>query len=115
MARWGAVDVRTAAPSQTASPTPVWRITVDVSRFESSPGREARLDSRWHATSGQPGAPSAACASTLREPVADGMAALAQAHRRAVARLGDEIGQQLQALQRGEGARCAGTSANAVN
>ena len=47
--------------------------------------------------------------------LADGMAALAQAHRRAVARLGDEIGQQLQALQRGEGARCAGTSANAVN
>jgi uncharacterized lipoprotein YmbA len=115
VARWGAVDARTAAQGQTAGQAAVWQITLDVSRFESTPGREARLDSRWSATTGQPGAPSAACGSTLRESAADGLAALAQAHRRAVARLGDEIGQQLQALQRGEAARCPGTAASAVN
>jgi len=36
------------------------------------------------------------------------MPALAQAHRRAVMRLGDAIGEQLIALQRGEPGRCSG-------
>jgi uncharacterized protein len=111
-ARWGAVDARTAGQSPGV---PVWQVTVDVSRFESAPGREARLDTRWSATTGQPGTPSAACGSSLREPVADGMPALAQGHRRAVARLADDIGRQLQAMQRGESARCSGAATNTVN
>jgi uncharacterized lipoprotein YmbA len=106
-ARWGAVEVRGAAPDRAA----VWRIVVDVSRFESVPAREARLESRWSVTASQGGAASAACRSVIREAVTEGMAALAQGHRRAVARLADEIGQQLLALQRGERVRCADAAA----
>ena len=126
VARWGVTDARTAALASPPAPAAsavaaaaqppawraVWQITVDVSRFELAAGREARLDSRWSATSGLTGAPTASCSSVLREPVADGSTpALAQGQRRAVARLADEIGQQLQALQRGDAARCPGAAA----
>jgi hypothetical protein len=44
----------------------------------------------------------------LRESVADaGVLALAAAHRRNVARLADEIGKRLQAMQRGERVACS--------
>ena len=101
-ARWAAVNMQTL-PQPAAS---VWRLRLDLQRFESVPGREARIDGVWSLLPPR-NAAALVCRSTLREAVGDGgVPALAAAHRRLVARLADEIGQRLQALQRGEAARC---------
>jgi hypothetical protein len=97
--RWGAV--------QTAGQPADWRITLEVTRFESIAGQEARLEARWTlaaATGG--GAAGPGCHVVLREPVAAGTAALAAGHQHAVARLADRIGEQLRAVARGEPQRC---------
>ncbi|MEO6410224.1 MAG: PqiC family protein [Burkholderiaceae bacterium] len=98
--RWGAVDGNSF--SGAARP---WRITVDVARFESVLGREARLEVRWRIVAPTAGLPAAACVSVLRES-ADSTLAIAQAHQRIVVRLADEIGATLQALARNAAARC---------
>lgn len=129
--RWAATD---ALPS--AGGGPAWRVTVDVLRLDARPGVDSLLEARWVVQAPQasvpamPSAPapgpasalrsapadvvstlsaalSASCSTRLREPVqGDGPAALAAAHRRAVARLADDIGRQLQAMAGGAGAAC---------
>ena len=88
--RWAVLDAPAAA----------WRVEVELLRFESAPGQLAWLEARWTLTPARAGnaAPAAAisCQSTLREAVADGALALADGHRRAVQRLADLLGQQLQ-------------------
>jgi len=92
--RWGAVDVRGVAPPQAS----VWRVRVDVQRFESVPGREARIEAAWSVLSTQRGAIALVCRSVMQEPASQSsIAALAEAHRRAVTRLADEIGQHIKA------------------
>jgi len=102
-ARWSALDV-----GGVALPAPaVWRVRVDVQRFESLPGREARLDAAWSLSSSQRGGATLVCRHVLAEGTAEaGVAALAAAHRRAVARLVDEIGRRLQAMHAGQPANC---------
>ena len=103
VARWGALDARSLP---LAGPN-VWQLRVDVQRFESLPGREARIESIWSVLPPR-NAAALSCRSTLRESVADaGVPALAAAHRRGVARLADEIGKRLVAMQRGERVGCA--------
>jgi uncharacterized protein len=98
--RFGAVDARSSAPGGA-----LWRVRVEVTRFDSRPG-EARLESIWVIAPRSLEAPVLRCTSSLRESAGAGMPALAEAHRRALARLGDAIGEQLLALQRGERAHC---------
>ena len=101
--RWGAMPVL----SLPQPVNPVWRIRVDVLRFESVPAREVRIDSSWSLSSARRGDAALACHSTLRENVAQGgVPALAAAHRRAVLRLADEIGQQLAQLRNGQVPAC---------
>jgi len=105
IARWGAVDLRSLAQPAGA----VWRVRVDVQRFESMPGREARLESWWSVSSSQRGATALMCRSLVRESVAEaGAPALAAADRGAVARLADESGERVQGMQRGEKVECGG-------
>jgi len=124
-ARFGAVDARTpgAGPAR-------WRIRVDLSRFESKPG-ESRIDGTWAlvrasaraaasaaptatAPAGPAGGPGgevvARCAIAQREAAGPGMAALAEAHRRNVARLGETLGEALLAAARGQAVDCATVS-----
>jgi len=90
--QWGAVDVRGVAPPQAS----VWRVRVDVQRFESVPGREARIEAAWSVLSTQRGTAALVCRSVLQEPAAQAsIPALAEAHRRAVTRLADEIGRHI--------------------
>jgi uncharacterized lipoprotein YmbA len=102
-ARWGATDVRSVA-----APAPaVWRLRVDVQRFESLPGREARLEAAWSLSSTQRGGAALVCRGAFREAAnGPGVPALAAAHRRAVVQLADAIGRDLRALQAGEVAGC---------
>lgn len=117
--RWGAIE--------SAGATPSWRIAVEVTRFESMPGQAARLESQWTLTpargaagtpgratgaaagaaSGAEGAAGVTCRVVLNEPAPGGTAALAEAHRRAVVRLADQIGHQLRVASRGETQDCA--------
>ena len=114
VSRWGGAESlpapQTGAASAASAATPAafagWRVVVDVTRFESLPGREVRLDSRWSARAGQAGISVVNCRSLIRESVGEGTLALADGHRRAVTRLADDMARQLAALQRGESPAC---------
>ena len=114
LSHWGAAESPPApqagAASAASATTPAafagWRVVVDVTRFESLPGREVRLDSRWSARPGQAGASSVNCRSLIRESVGEGTLALADGHRRALTRLADDVARHLAALQRGESPAC---------
>ena len=98
--RYGAIDVRAVAGG-----TAPWRIHVAITRFESQLG-EAWLESTWSLGQRNAETPAVRCQSSFRESAGGSAAALAQAQRRTVARLGDAIGDQMLALHRGETGRC---------
>jgi uncharacterized protein len=98
----GAVDARTQ-PSPAPAP---WRITVDVRRFDSSPGVEARIEGSWLIQGGAGRPASSRCEWLVREAAPGPIGALAVAHRRAIARLADAISGVLTRLARGETPAC---------
>lgn len=100
-ARYGAVEGRAAAPGA----TPVLRVGVELRRFDSIPGREARIEAVWTIASGS-AAPALRCQGLLREAAPTGMSALAAAHRRLVVRLADAIGDGLVAVRGSTSATC---------
>ena len=83
-----------------------WRIRLDVRRFESLPGREARIEGSWLLSSGEGRRPSLRCDWLYAEPATASMPGLAAAHRRAVARLAEALGESVLKLSRGEPATC---------
>ncbi len=97
--RFGTVE----AVAGTASP---WRIRLDLRRFESLPGREARIEGSWLLSSSDARGPGMRCDWRFTEAAAGGMPALAAAHRLAVVRLADALGESLRKLSRGEAATC---------
>lgn len=99
--RFGATALRGAA----GAPAPL-RIGIDIRRFDSVVGREARIDGTWTLTPGDARARPSRCEWAIRESAGAGMPALAEAHRRAVVRLAEGIGSNLAAAARGEPARC---------
>jgi len=101
--RWAVVDAAGAV-----SATPAWRVNLELLRLDSTPAREARLDAQWAITAVRPatGQVPQACRATLRQAVGAGTVALADGHRRIVARLADQIGRQVRALSRGETPAC---------
>jgi len=99
----GAVEART----QPAPVAPPWRIAIDVRRFDSLPGREARIEGSWTIQGAATGrAASSRCEWLLREPAPGAIAALAAAHRRAIARLADALALALAQAARGETPTC---------
>jgi len=96
----GAIDARTQP-----APTAVARVAIDVRRFDSLPGREARIQGSWTIT-GSDARNASRCEWLIREAAPGSFTALAAAHRRAVSRLGAAIGQALARMRRGEAASC---------
>ena len=96
----GAIDARTQP-----APSAVARVAIDVRRFDSLPGREARIQGSWTIT-GSDARNASRCDWLIREAAPGSFAALAAAHRRAVSRLGAAIGQALARMRRGEAASC---------
>ena len=95
-----------AAIGATAT-APRWRVAVEVQRFESLPGRLARLDAQWALRAIEGGAgPAVRCQASFSQPAPGGYAALAAAHRAALAQLGDAISAGLVRLDRGSAAVC---------
>ena len=91
-ARFGVVEGRSAVP-QAAAPL---RVALELRRFDSIPGREARLEGQWTVTGAS--APTLRCSVLVRETAPGGTPELAAAHRRAVVRLAEAIGASLVAL-----------------
>jgi uncharacterized protein len=92
-----------------ASPLPQrkgWRVAVEVSRFDSTPGR-ALLVVQWSVTASNLAEPSLRCRGQFEQPVAAGMAALAQGHRQAVARLAGVIAPALLSLDAEQATGCS--------
>lgn len=76
---------------------PVYRVSVNVQRFESWPGSHALVDAVWSVRS-LDSQTVMTCRSTLSEPVSGGYDALVAAHRRAVAALSESIASGVRAL-----------------
>jgi uncharacterized protein len=110
----GMIDARTLAPAAPAAPAvsaapaapAAWRVAVDMRRFDSLPGREARIEGSWTIVGAGPRAAAARCDWLIREPAPGPLAALAVAHRRAIARLGASIADAVGRIRRGEAPAC---------
>jgi uncharacterized protein len=83
-----------------------WRIRVDVQRFDSAPGRYARIEATWVLTPGESGDKPLSCSSTFQQPAGEGYPALSAAHRKAVVELADAIAGALRAMDAGGAASC---------
>ena len=100
------------AVSVPGEPRKRWRIRIDVQRFDSVPGREARLEATWTVRSGAEPATALRCRGEfVQTPASAGYPALAQGHRQAVATLADTIGAELKALGAGQPADCTAAAA----
>jgi uncharacterized lipoprotein YmbA len=85
--RLGAIDVYgTPHPEG----VPVYRVKVNVQRFESSPGRRALIDAVW-SVRGVNNQAVLTCRTVAEQPVDAGYDALVAGHRRAVDQLASEI------------------------
>ena len=88
--------------AHTSSATTDYRVTIEVYRFESTPGEAATLDAVW-TVSRVTDAKSQTGRTTIREPTPQrGYGALAAAHSRALARLSRDISDALRVLARSE-------------
>ena len=96
------------APAVLAEPRKRWRIRIDVHRFESASGREARLDATWTLSSDAEAATALRCRGEfMQTPAASGYLALAKGHQQVVAAFADAIGSELKALNAGQTATCS--------
>lgn len=98
----GVVDAfRTATPEGAT----IYRISTNVQRFESAPGRYALIDAVWSVRK-VGGKDTLTCRTVANETVGSGYDALVAGHRRAVARLGADIATAVTALAAGGSASC---------
>ena len=82
-----------------------WRVVIDVSRFDSAPGR-ASLVVEWALMAGAGESAALRCRSRFEQPVDAGMAALAAGHRQNLERLGASIALGLTSVNAGQAAGC---------
>ncbi|RXV72874.1 membrane integrity-associated transporter subunit PqiC [Burkholderia stabilis] len=101
-AQLGTIDV---ANSAYPAGVPVYRVSVNVQRFESWPGKRAAVDAVWSVRSLGTQAVMT-CRTSVAEPVADGYDALVAGHRRAL----DVIAAQAAAGVRAMAARRGATA-----
>jgi uncharacterized lipoprotein YmbA len=98
-----AIDVQTVKPSGNA---PIWRIQVDIQRFDSSLGKEALMDATWRVRPLNFSAPLLLCSVRVRVPPADGsVQAIVDAHQEALAQLAGTIATAVQS--RGQSAHAS--------
>jgi len=96
----GAIDVFRTQPPEKAT---VYRISTNVQRFESAPGKYALLDAVWSVRLAG-GTQVLTCRSTAREEVGAGYDALVLGHRRAVAQVAADIAKAVRSQAAGKSA-----------
>ncbi|EIF28536.1 hypothetical protein BCh11DRAFT_03955 [Burkholderia sp. Ch1-1] len=77
--------------------TPVYRVSMNVQRFESWPGSHALIDAVWSVRSVRSNAVMT-CRSVVSEPVSGGYDALVDGHRRALQRISVQMASAVQAM-----------------
>jgi uncharacterized lipoprotein YmbA len=103
---------RALGPPDAGPPAERWEIDVEVRRFESALGAEARLEAQWTLGRGGAAGEGPVCRLRVAQPAPGEVPALAAAHRAALARLAEAIAESLRA-RAGGGAACAGSDASA--
>jgi uncharacterized lipoprotein YmbA len=92
--RLGVLDVTSAG---VGDKTPIWKIGLDVQRFESVYAEYALLEASWRLMpSNLPKSRSTICRASTRVPVQESMTALVAGHQVALQRLADVMATQLQ-------------------
>lgn len=89
----------------------VYRITVNVRRFESWPGSRTVLDAVWSVRSLRTQA-TVTCRTLAQESVGAGYDALVDGHRRALARMADDIAAAVRSVGTGARQACARDASN---
>jgi uncharacterized lipoprotein YmbA len=90
----GTIDVYgTAHPDA----TPVYRVSMNVQRFESWPGSHALIDAVWSVRAVRSNAVMT-CRSVVNEAVSGGYDALVEGHRRALQQISGQIASAVQAM-----------------
>jgi uncharacterized lipoprotein YmbA len=79
---------------------PVYRIQLDIRRFDSWPGRHALIEADW-SIRGEAERALVICTSSIAEDVEPGYDALVQGHQRAIARIADDIAVVLRNISAG--------------
>lgn len=77
---------------------PIYRVAVDVQRFESWPGSRVVVDATWTVRSPAEAGARLTCRSTVIEPVAAGYDALVDGHRRALAIIARQLAATVRTL-----------------
>ena len=95
--RLGARDV---SKEPTQGGKPVYRIQLEVRRFESAPGQYALIDADW-SIARRNGGSALVCHSRVSQTVESGYAALALGHQRAVAAIAEQITQAVRSAVTG--------------
>jgi uncharacterized lipoprotein YmbA len=85
--------------------TPVYRIQVDIRRFDSWPGRHALIEADWNIR-GDADRTLASCTSDASENVEPGYDALVQGHQRAIAHIAADVAAVLRAVAAGNVPPC---------
>ncbi|WP_196485992.1 PqiC family protein, partial [Burkholderia cepacia] len=106
-ARLGTIDV---ANSAYPPGVPVYRISVNVQRFESWPGKRAAVDAVWSVRSLATQAVMT-CRTSVAEPIADGYDALVAGHRRALDVIATQAAAGVRAMAARRGASAAAAPA----
>jgi uncharacterized lipoprotein YmbA len=99
-------QLRTIDVYGTAHPdaTPVYRVSMNVQRFESWPGSHALMDAVWSVRAVRSNAVMT-CRSVVSEPVGGGYDALVEGHRQALAQISAQIASAVQAMAAANPAR----------
>ncbi|RQZ13057.1 membrane integrity-associated transporter subunit PqiC [Burkholderia sp. Bp9031] len=105
-AQLGTIDV---ANSAYPAGVPVYRISVNVQRFESWPGKRAAIDAVWSVRALGTQAVMT-CRTSVAEPVADGYDALVAGHRRALDVIAAQAASGVRAMAARGGATAASTA-----
>jgi uncharacterized lipoprotein YmbA len=103
---------RALGPGDAGPAAERWEIDVDVRRFESALGAEARLEAQWTLGRAGTAGDGSVCRLRIAQPAPGDVPALAAAHRAALARLAEAISASLRG-RAGGGAACAGGEAHA--
>lgn len=85
--------------------TPLYRIQLDIRRFDSWPGRRALIEADW-SVRGDAEHPLATCTSSAAENVEPGYDALVQGHQRALAHVAGDIAAVLRSIAAGAVPAC---------
>lgn len=84
----------------------VYRVQLDVRRFDSSLGNGAAVEALWTLRAPRQATPALLCNARIEEPARGSYAALVESHQRALSRIASQIAAAIRTQQAGQPAQC---------